>query len=38
VGADLVDLKKIRAGDAAGVTECARQYVQALAAARADAS
>jgi len=33
-GADLVDVAKIRAGEAAAVTEKARQYVRAVAAAR----
>jgi 2-dehydro-3-deoxyphosphogluconate aldolase/(4S)-4-hydroxy-2-oxoglutarate aldolase len=33
-GADLVDVKKIRGGDAGAVTEKARQYVQAIARAR----
>jgi 2-dehydro-3-deoxyphosphogluconate aldolase / (4S)-4-hydroxy-2-oxoglutarate aldolase len=35
-GADLVDLKRLRAGDAAGVTEQARRYLQAVSEARAD--
>lgn len=35
-GADLVDLKRIRAGEAAAVTEKARQYLQAVRQARAD--
>lgn len=37
-GADLVDLKKIRAGEAAAVTEKARHYLQAVRQARADAA
>ncbi len=35
VGADLVDLAALRSGDAAAVTEKARQYVAAVAAGRA---
>jgi 2-dehydro-3-deoxyphosphogluconate aldolase/(4S)-4-hydroxy-2-oxoglutarate aldolase len=35
VGADLVDLAALRKGDAASITEKARQYVDAVAAARA---
>jgi 2-dehydro-3-deoxyphosphogluconate aldolase / (4S)-4-hydroxy-2-oxoglutarate aldolase len=35
VGADLVDLGALRRGDAAAITEKARQYVAAVAAARA---
>ncbi len=35
VGADLVDLAALRRGDAAAITEKARQYVTAVAAARA---
>lgn len=35
VGADLVDLAALRRGDAAAITEKARQYVGAVAAARA---
>jgi 2-dehydro-3-deoxyphosphogluconate aldolase/(4S)-4-hydroxy-2-oxoglutarate aldolase len=35
VGADLVDLTALRKGDAASITEKARQYVAAVAAARA---
>ena len=34
VGADLVDLAAIRKGDSASITEKARQYVAAVAAAR----
>jgi len=37
-GADLVDVERIRAGDPATVTEKARQYVQAVARARAGLS
>jgi 2-dehydro-3-deoxyphosphogluconate aldolase / (4S)-4-hydroxy-2-oxoglutarate aldolase len=37
-GADLVDLKKLRAGDTAAITEQAKQYLQAIAKARADAA
>jgi len=37
-GADLVDLERIRAGDPAAVTEKARQYLQAIARARAQAA
>jgi 2-dehydro-3-deoxyphosphogluconate aldolase/(4S)-4-hydroxy-2-oxoglutarate aldolase len=37
-GADLVDLEKIRAGEADAVTEKARQYLQAIRQARAEAS
>lgn len=36
VGADLVDLTALRKGDAASITEKARQYVAAVAAARTD--
>ncbi|HVE70099.1 MAG TPA: bifunctional 4-hydroxy-2-oxoglutarate aldolase/2-dehydro-3-deoxy-phosphogluconate aldolase [Thermoanaerobaculia bacterium] len=35
IGADLVDLAALRRGDAAAITEKARQYVAAVAAARA---
>lgn len=35
-GADLVDVKRIRAGEPGAVTEKARQYVQAIAKARAE--
>ena len=38
VGADLVDLAALRRGDAAAITEKARQYVAAVAAARTQAS
>lgn len=38
VGADLVDLAALRRGDAAAITEKARQYVAAVAAARDEAS
>jgi len=38
VGADLVDLAALRRGDAAAITEKARQYVAAVAAARNEAS
>ena len=34
-GADLVDVKRIRAGDAGGVTAQARQYLAAVRQARA---
>jgi hypothetical protein len=34
-GADLVDLARLRQGDRAGVTDNARRYVAAIAAARA---
>jgi 2-dehydro-3-deoxyphosphogluconate aldolase / (4S)-4-hydroxy-2-oxoglutarate aldolase len=37
VGADLVDVKAIRAGEAQKVTEAARAYVEAVRSARADA-
>lgn len=37
-GADLVDLKKLRSGDAAAITEKAKQYVQAIRQARVDAA
>jgi 2-dehydro-3-deoxyphosphogluconate aldolase / (4S)-4-hydroxy-2-oxoglutarate aldolase len=37
VGADLVDVKAIRAGQAQKVTEAARAYVEAVRSARADA-
>lgn len=37
-GADLVDLKRIRAGETAAVTEKARRYLQAVRQARADAA
>ena len=37
-GADLVDVKRIRAGDAAAVTAKARQYLEAIRQARADAN
>jgi 2-dehydro-3-deoxyphosphogluconate aldolase/(4S)-4-hydroxy-2-oxoglutarate aldolase len=36
IGADLVDLAALRRGDAAAITEKARQYVAAVAAARAN--
>jgi 2-dehydro-3-deoxyphosphogluconate aldolase/(4S)-4-hydroxy-2-oxoglutarate aldolase len=34
-GADLADVKKVRAGDAAEVTERARRYLRAIEQARA---
>jgi 2-dehydro-3-deoxyphosphogluconate aldolase/(4S)-4-hydroxy-2-oxoglutarate aldolase len=37
-GADLVDLKKLRSGDAAAITEKAKQYLQAIRQARVDAA
>jgi 2-dehydro-3-deoxyphosphogluconate aldolase/(4S)-4-hydroxy-2-oxoglutarate aldolase len=37
-GADLVDVKRIRAGEAGAVTAQARRYLQAIAEARADAA